>query len=128
MRRLQHIAWLSILLIGITSASSATAQKHQLSGRITDENSNPIAYATVVLLDEGDQVAGGSTDDNGGFLLQAATGDYTLHVSYVGYKSHECPVSLSADLNIGDIAIESDIEEIDEVVVTGQLIDRKSVV
>ena len=87
MKALQKIAWLSILLLGMVSASSATAQKHQLSGRVTDSSSNPIAYATVVLLDNSTQIAGGSTNDNGTFSLSATAGNYTLHISYVGYKT-----------------------------------------
>ena len=126
MKSLQKIAWLSILLLGMVSASSATAQKHQLSGRVTDSSSNPIAYATVVLLDNNTQIAGGSTNDNGTFSLSATAGNYTLHISYVGYKTIDQAIELKSPTDLGDIVMEVDAERIDEVVVTANIIRREA--
>mgnify|MGYP003304316604 CR=1 FL=1 len=126
MKSLQKIAWLSILLLGMVSASSATAQKHQLSGRVTDSSSNPIAYATVVLLDNSTQIAGGSTNDNGTFSLSATAGNYTLHISYVGYKTIDQAIELKSSTDLGDIVMEVDAERIDEVVVTANIIRREA--
>ncbi len=126
MKSLQKIAWLSILFIGMVSASSATAQKHQLYGRVTDSSSNPIAYATVVLLDNSTQIAGGSTNDNGTFSLSATAGNYTLHISYVGYKTIDQAIELKSPTDLGDIVMEVDAERIDEVVVTANIIRREA--
>ena len=126
MKSLQKIAWLSILLLGMVSANSATAQKHQLYGRVTDSSSNPIAYATVVLLDNSTQIAGGSTNDNGTFSLSATAGNYTLHISYVGYKTIDQAIELKSPTDLGDIVMEVDAERIDEVVVTANIIRREA--
>ena len=126
MKALRQIAWLGLLLVGLTATSSASAQRHQLSGHITNGDSEPIAYATVVLLDEGTQIAGGSTDDGGLFTLVASEGDYTLHVSYVGYKSVEQEIILTSALDLGNIVMEVDAERIDEVVVTANIIRREA--
>ena len=126
MKALRQIAWLGLLLVGMAATSSASAQRHQLSGHITNGDSEPIAYATVVLLDEGTQIAGGSTDDGGLFTLVASEGDYTLHVSYVGYKSVEQEIILTSALDLGNIVMEVDAERIDEVVVTANIIRREA--
>lgn len=126
MRVFQTMAWLGMVLCGIMATSEVVAQRVNLSGRVVDGGSEPIPYATVVLLDEGSQVAGGSTDDEGRFQLAASAGDYTLHISFVGYKSVDRAVALNVATDMGDIALEPDSETIDEVVVTANLIRREA--
>ena len=111
------------MLIG---AASASAQRHTISGRIIDNDHNPIAYATVVLLNEGNQSAGGSTNDEGRFTLLAPAGDYTISARYLGYKTYEHAIAITATTDLGDIVLESESEKIDEVVVTAQLIRREA--
>lgn len=126
MRVFQTMAWFGMVLCGIMATSEVVAQRVNLSGRVVDGGSEPIPYATVVLLDEGSQVAGGSTDDEGRFQLAASAGDYTLHISFVGYKSVDRAVALNVATDMGDIALEPDSETIDEVVVTANLIRREA--
>ena len=126
MRVFQTVVWLGMMLCGIMATSEVAAQRVDLSGRVVDDQSSPIAYATVVLLDEGSQVAGGSTDEDGKFSLSAPTGKYTLHVSFVGYKNINRDVELTTTTDLGDIALEADSEKMEEVVVTANLIRREA--
>ena len=124
MRRSVNILLMALcMLIGTASAS---AQRHTISGRIIDNDHNPIAYATVVLLNEGNQSAGGSTNDEGRFTLLAPAGDYTISARYLGYKTYEHAIAITATTDLGDIVLESESEKIDEVVVTAQLIRREA--
>ncbi len=124
--RTQRFLVIAMALLLMSVATTASAQRYQLSGRIVDSEAAPIAYATVVVLNDGGQVAGGSTNDQGAFTLSVPAGDYTFSARYVGYKSVEREVSIKAVTDLGDILLENDSEEIDEVVVTAQLIRREA--
>ena len=124
MRRLAT-SILTVLLVLLT-ALTASAQKYNLSGRIIDTDQNPIPYATVVLLDQGNQITGGSTNDEGRFTVAAPSGDYTFSARYLGFATAEFAVSITTTTDLGDITLEAESEAIDEVVVTAQLIRREA--
>lgn len=124
MRALRLVAL--ALLIMVTATTAAQAQRHTLSGRVVTTENEPIAYATVVLTAENSQVAGSATDTNGEFALQAPEGDYTFHVSFIGYTPYSSEISICESQRLEDIHLEVDAEQIDEVVVTAQLIRREA--
>ena len=124
MRRLANIFLTALCML--ISAASASAQRHNIGGRVIDTDNNPVPYSTVVILSEGSQVTGGSTNDDGRFTLSVPSGDYTLSARYIGYKSVEFPISIEASTDLGDITLEPESEAIDEVVVTAQLIRREA--
>ena len=123
---MRHILHTLLTLLAIVAGGEAMAQKHQLSGHIVDKEQSAIPYATVVLLDNGQQVTGSTSDGEGKFTLHASSGDYTLYVSYIGYKTSQHNITLSGNLELGAITLEEESEKIDEVVVTGQLIRREA--
>ena len=126
MRRVINILVLTIALLGMVAFEAQAQVKLSLSGRIVSESGEAIAYATVVLTDEGKQVAGGATNDNGEFTLVAPTGNYLFSARYIGFKSVEREITLDSNTNLGEITLESESTEIDEVVVTAQLIRREA--
>ena len=71
-------------------------------------------------------MAGGATNANGEFTLTAPSGTYLFSARYVGYKSVERQIVLDKNTNLGDIVLESESTNIDEVVVTAQLIRREA--
>ena len=119
---------LVLLLIAVLMASvgSAFAQRYSISGRVVDSANAPIAYATVVVVDESHQVAGATTDGEGGFVVAIAEGDYTLNVNYIGYTSHKQGIALRGNIDLGDIVLVESSEQIEQVVVTSQLIRREA--
>ena len=123
---MKDILHMLIALFILFGTNEASAQKHQLSGRIVDKEQRAIAYATVVVTNNGTQVTGNTSDGEGKFTLHLSSGEYTLNISYVGYKTLQQDIALSGNLNLGDITLEEDSEKIDEVVVTGQLIRREA--
>ena len=124
MRRLTSIILTTLFVLA--TAFTASAQKYILTGRIIDTELNPIPYSTVVVLSEGDQITGGSTNDEGRFNLVVPVGNYTLSARYLGYKSVEVNINITATTDLGDIILEAESEAIDEVVVTAQLIRREA--
>ena len=115
-----------ILAMLISASTIASAQKYELTGRIIDSDQKAIPYATVVVLSGTDQVAGGSTNDEGRFSLSVESGNYTFNARYIGYKSVERTIEVKASTDLSEITLEADETAIDEVVVTAQLIRREA--
>lgn len=124
MRKL--LASMTLVILAMAAATETMAQHLEISGRTVDSNTEPVAYATVVLLKDGEQAAGGVTNDKGEFTLKVAPGDYNLKVVFIGYRTEEREVSLRESVTLDDIILEQDSTEIDEVVVTAQLIRREA--
>jgi hypothetical protein len=82
---------LSIILVAMLCgiAYSASAQYCTVSGRITDENGEPMAGVTI---QEKGTTIGTTTDENGNFSINVPC-DAILVISYLGYKSVEIPLS-----------------------------------
>ena len=124
MRRLTTT--LTAILMVMLCCSFASAQRFTISGRIVDDQAKQIPYATIVLLKENTQATGGVTDSEGNFSLSANAGEYELHVNYIGYRNIVKTIALKNNLALGNIVLEEDSENIDEVVVTAQLIRREA--
>ena len=79
----------------LLAATIPAAAQHTLRGRVL-EGESPVGYATTVLLRDGRQAAGTTTDDAGGFVLTADTGRYTRYASPQRIPtSGICPLHLS---------------------------------
>lgn len=114
------------LLIMVAGVAEAAAQRYSVTGRVVSTEAEAVAYATVVITQDNSQVAGGATDSNGEFTLKAPEGDYTLNISYIGYKKHTYELSLKGDIALGDITLETDATQIDAVVITSDIIRREA--
>ena len=90
-----------------------------LSGKIVDENNDPLIGATVVVKGT---TNGTVTDLDGNFSIDAAEGS-TLMISYTGYATQEVAVGASRVLNL---TLATDSELLDEVVVVGYGTRKKS--
>lgn len=101
------------------SASSSDANI-SVSGKITDENGDPIAGATVLLAGSRKGVA---TDVDGRFSIASVPSTGNLTVSYIGYKGESFPINGRTEINV---SLTPDRLNLDEVVVTGyQTISRE---
>ena len=118
--------YLALVAMICLSVATAMAQSFGVTGRVLNSESEPIAYATVVALKNGTQAAGGATNDRGEFTLNLTSGEYTFNISYLGYRTAERTATISEPTSLGDIVLEADSEQIDEVVVTAQLIRREA--
>ncbi|MBL7776802.1 MAG: carboxypeptidase-like regulatory domain-containing protein [Chitinophagales bacterium] len=69
-----------------------------LTGLVTDEAGEPVAFASVVLRKNNEVIKGGTTDFDGRYsIAQVPDGVYELRVSFVGYKNIERKVVLKND-------------------------------
>lgn len=109
---------LVLLLLPLMTTIVRAQSNTILSGKITDEQSNPIARATVHLLNTN---TGTITDAYGNFnLTNIYTGTYQIEVSAVGYATINEPVTIKSGTNHMDIVLHRAAKQLSEVVVTAQ--------
>ena len=100
-------------------ALSTTAQ-NDLTGSITNNGNEPLAYSNVVLFKMPDSVfyKASYSDEKGKFkIANCADGAYTLQVSSVGYVPLSRKLTLNQSTDIGAIILNANQEELDAVVV-----------
>ena len=115
--RLKKFTFLLLSLMMISA--TALAQKRVYSGQVIDSQDEPIIGASVVQKGTSN---GGVTDIEGNFRVSVDEGS-TLVISYIGYATQE--VKASDGLRI---VLQTDQEMLDEVVVIGYGVQKKSVV
>ncbi len=108
-----------VLLIACFGMSSAFAQ-HSISGTVVDSQNVPVIGASVMVV--GNNTLGAVTDIDGKYTLSVPAGAI-LNVSFVGYKSVTAVVGNQTVLNF---TLEEDTEFLEETVVIGYGVQRKS--
>ena len=97
------------------------SEAQTLTGKLTDENGGPLAYANVVLLSLPDSafVTGTVSGEDGAFSLQADGRGRLLRVSSIGYATlyRECGEGTS----VGTLRLAPDAQMLGEVVVKADL-------
>ena len=104
-------------------AIASTAQS--ISGRVTDEQTQPMPFANVVFLNRSDSafIAGAVTKDDGTFSIATERNDGLLKVSSVGYIIRYIDARQG---NVGDILMQPDTQMLGEVVVKADKVIKKS--
>ena len=131
----------AVLLIFNISAQTAPTLPGKIgtvTGKIIDNAlKQPVPYATVIIKSKADNatLTGGITADDGTFELKdISEGTHLFEVQSIGYKIYRIDITISSDkrkLDLGTIALEENIEELEGVDVVGerttieQRIDRK---
>lgn len=93
------------------------AQNGSVKGKVIDEKSEPVSYATVQLKGT---AYGANTDDDGMYeISNVPIGSYTLEISYVGYSTFDQAVQVTAGSTVLNIQLKTDYLSLNEVVVVG---------
>ena len=109
-------AQISILLLLMISGRFAFAQNGMVSGKVLDDKTKPVAYATVKLKGT---TLGATTDDNGGYqIANVPAGTYTLQVSYIGFKEYDQDITVNGAQTV-DVTMKQDYLSLNNVVVVG---------
>jgi TonB-dependent starch-binding outer membrane protein SusC len=109
-----------IFILAVT-LTQVHAQEKKITGKIIDETGNTMTGATVRI--KGTE-KGAISDVNGIYTILADTGS-TLQISFAGYMTEEVVVGESG---IMDINLIPTIESLEEVVVVGYGVQKKSLV
>jgi TonB-linked SusC/RagA family outer membrane protein len=114
---------LSVLFLLSFTLAAVYAQNIQIKGTVVSGTDNePLPGVNVVV--KGNTSTGTITDFNSTFTLSAPA-DAILSISYIGFKSQEIAVKGHKDIKI---VLQEDSETLDEVVVVGYGVQKKSVV
>lgn len=123
-RRVAYLIAMLTLTVGLASAAGQT----EITGIVVDETGEPLPGATVreITKSKDASVTTVITDAHGHFSLNIPDGIYEIEVSFIGYKTAN--IKLDPNQNLYKIALQTDTEQLEEVVVTGyQTISKERV-
>jgi len=115
---------LSIAFMCLISATAAFAQSSTVSGTITDaETGEPLPQVNVFV---SELQVGDATDFNGEYTIEnVAHGTYTLRITSIGYVSVEQQITVNANNDTFNFALQADVQALEDVVVTAYGLDRE---
>jgi len=113
-RRLSTIVCLSSFCV------LSLAQNRPIQGRIVDEKGEPVIGASVLIAGT---TSGAVTDLEGNFSLASVPAGAVLQISSIGYVSQEIRENGQSSLNI---TLQEDMLALDEIVVVGYGVQKKS--
>jgi outer membrane receptor protein involved in Fe transport len=108
-----------------------------ISGRIMDASLNePLPYVSVIIKTTSNEtITGGITNDDGTFeIKKIPEGKVIVSIQYIGFKTISKTVEINNkdhDINLGDIQLEENVANLDEVTVVAEVstiqqkVDRK---
>ncbi|NMC40976.1 MAG: TonB-dependent receptor [Bacteroidales bacterium] len=112
---------LLLLLLAVFSSAMIMAQTVQITGTVTSsEDNSPMPGVSVVV--KGTTI-GTITDAQGKYVLNAPANAQAIIFSFVGYKAADVPIEGRTKI---DQVLELDVFKVDEVVVVGYGVQRKS--
>nr|WP_243462488.1 TonB-dependent receptor plug domain-containing protein [Bacteroides stercorirosoris] len=118
--RIIHTKMCLLMLLLISCSLGIWAQNKTVTGVVVDVQGESIIGANVLVKGT---VNGVITDINGKFTLNQVAADATLQISFIGYK--EQTIDLKGKSNIR-VVMQEDTEMLDEVVVVGYGVQKKS--
>lgn len=91
-----------------------------IKGKVTDNNSNPVPFANIVVVGT---TQGAASDVNGDYIItNLAEGEYDLRASSIGYKAVTENVTVQGGETITqDFTLSQDVLNMQELVVTGTI-------
>ncbi|MBP5336653.1 MAG: TonB-dependent receptor [Bacteroidales bacterium] len=108
------------ILLTVWGGFSASAQNRTISGKIVDTGGEPVIGAAVTVV--GNSRIGAASDLDGNFTLSVPAGS-SISVESIGYKPQTIAVG---DRTTFNIVLEEDNEMLEETVVIGYGVQRKS--
>jgi outer membrane receptor protein involved in Fe transport len=117
---------LFLSLLWLILPVSAFGQNAEITGKVVDNESEPLTNATVAVYDINDNeeqlISGTVTDVDGNFSLQVEPNEYTLRITFLSFEDLEQVVQLEEGqtLDLGTVQMQPTQSELGEVEVQGQ--------
>lgn len=116
---------ITVISITLLSCLFSKAQGGSITGRVYDMDGEAMSFANVLLLHPRDSilVKGGTTDDEGIFLLERIPkGNYLLKISLLGFRDYSSLLQVDgvSSLELGNITLNFQNEELEGVDVVGR--------
>ena len=113
----RNILFLSFLLLSFITLTVAAQRRYTVSGTVTDVQNGEVLIGVNVFVPE--ENGGAATNEYGFYSLTLPEGNYTLEVSYLGYKTQKVPLSLTENTRV-NVKMEDSSNLLEEVVVAGE--------
>lgn len=110
------------LFISLAFSTLVKAQNGTIKGIVKDEN-GPLSNASVTIAGK---KRGTTTNEKGEYVLKVEPGNYTLHISYVGYQLYSRRVNVKADQSSTADALLTNTTPDEEIVVVGSRVAGRS--
>jgi len=120
LKNLMKVSSILMILLASLGSFTAFAQNRTISGKVVDANGDPVIGAAVTVV--GNSRIGAATDLNGAFSLSVPAGA-TMSVESIGYTTQTFAVTSQSTYNI---VLEEDTEMLEETVVIGYGVQKKS--
>lgn len=104
------VALLTLVFCMAWSDPALAQKKTAVKGRVLNENSEPMPYATAVLLSTDSVMQGfGLTNEQGKFRIDGVVpGPKILQITFVGYRMYREPVTITETGQLGDLQMEQE--------------------
>ena len=119
-KKLQIAKGIVMVLCALFVSLGAYAQNRNISGKIVDTSGQPVIGAAVTVV--GNTSIGAATDLDGNFTLSVPAGS-SISIESIGYKAQTFVVGNQSVFNV---TLEDDTEMLEETVVIGYGVQRKS--
>ena len=119
-KKLQIAKSIVLMLCALFVSLGANAQNRSISGKIVDTSGQPVIGAAVTVV--GNTSIGAATDLDGNFTLSVPAGS-SISIESIGFKSQTFVVGNQSVFNV---TLEDDTEMLEETVVIGYGVQRKS--
>lgn len=115
----------SILLIILLLWNVSSINAQIIMGRCIDKGKNPMIGTNIYITDSDTLhiVYATITDSNGQFKIEGTLiGEYLIHMSTIGFKKKVLELNINGDTDLGDVILEEDVQLLDEIVITSNLL------
>jgi TonB-linked SusC/RagA family outer membrane protein len=106
-------------VVPASTAISPAALDVTIRGKVTDDQGQALPGVSVLIKGS---TTGTATDPNGGYSIAVPDGNAVLVFSFIGYMTQEVPVGNRTTI---DVTLGSDVQALNEIVVTGYSSQRK---
>lgn len=118
------ISILTVLFFGVQLVYSQV-DIITITGKVQDNNGAPIAFATVLIGDPETQkpISGATTVDGGSFILETIISTFYIEISFMGFTTKRIDDAkvVNGKIDLGIIVLIEDSQQLDEVVVEGEI-------
>lgn len=119
-KKMSALRRIAVVCLFVTCYAGVMAQTIAITGKVQDASGEPLPGVSVSVT--GSQI-GTVTDSNGTYLLNIPDAESVLKFSYIGYISQNIKVGNQRIINV---SLEEDTKALDEVVVVGYGVQKKS--
>ncbi|HEX6983703.1 MAG TPA: TonB-dependent receptor [Balneolaceae bacterium] len=112
--KITAISLMAALVVCLGLTPDSYAQSREVTGTVTSADGTTLPGVSILV--KGTSNVGTATDVNGNYSLQVPVGSNVLVFSFIGFETKEVIIG---NRSVIDVQLERNIEQLDDVVVTG---------